>query len=108
MARGKPLILTPIAAEGLDVTDGREAFIEHDAARIAAGCVRLLDDLDLATAMGLEGRRTWDELHRPELAMQRIGDIVTGAIANGTWSGPARGWPGWFSPASQAPAESQT
>jgi polysaccharide biosynthesis protein PslH len=108
MARGKPLILTPIAAEGLDVTDGREAFIATDAARFAAGCVRLLDDLDLAAAMGLEGRRTWEGLHRPEHAMARIADIVTSALSNGTWSGPARAWPGRFSPASQGPAESQT
>jgi glycosyltransferase involved in cell wall biosynthesis len=108
MARGKPMVLTPIAAEGLDLTDGRQAFIAHDSARFAAGCVRLLDDLDLGTAMGLEGRRTWDEFHRPERAMEQIADIVTGALANGTWSGPAGGWPGQFLPASQGPAESQT
>jgi glycosyltransferase involved in cell wall biosynthesis len=101
MARGRPMVLTPVAAEGLDLTDGRQAFIASDPARFAAGCVRLLADLDVAAAMGLEGRRTWDELHRPERAMERTADIITGALAEA-------GRPGRSSPASQGPSESQT
>jgi polysaccharide biosynthesis protein PslH len=79
MARGKPLILTPIAAEGLDVTDGREAFIEHDSAQFAARCVQVLEDGAVATEMGLRGRRMWQELHRPEAAMERIAAVVANA-----------------------------
>jgi polysaccharide biosynthesis protein PslH len=81
MARGKPVILSPIAAEGLDVTDGREAFIEHDAAGFAARCVQLLESETLTTEMGLRGRRLWQELHRPEAAMERIAAIVANAQA---------------------------
>ena len=85
MARGKPLILTPIAAEGLDVTDGREAFIEHESAQFAARCVHLLEDGAVATEMGLRGRRMWQELHRPEAAMDRIAEVLASAgVADGT------------------------
>jgi glycosyltransferase involved in cell wall biosynthesis len=108
MARGKPMVLTPVAAEGLDLTAGRQAFIEDEPAGFAERCVQLLEDSAMANTMGLHGRRTWHELHRPERAMERIADIVTGALANGTWSGPAGGGPDQFLPASQGPAEPQT
>jgi glycosyltransferase involved in cell wall biosynthesis len=83
MARGKPLILTPIAAEGLDVTDGREAFIERDSAKFAARCVQLLNDGAVATDMGLRGRRMWQKLHRPEAAIGRIAEVLASAGAPG-------------------------
>jgi glycosyltransferase involved in cell wall biosynthesis len=81
MARGKPLVLTPVAAEGLDVTDGVEAFIEQDPARFAARCLQLLDDGSLAAEMGLRGRAMWHERHRPEAAMARIAEALASAGA---------------------------
>jgi glycosyltransferase involved in cell wall biosynthesis len=76
MARGLPMVLTPEAAEGLDVRDGREAFIERQAEPFAARCVELLGDRERADSMGKAGRRTWDALHRPDRAMERIGAII--------------------------------
>jgi glycosyltransferase involved in cell wall biosynthesis len=81
MARGTPMVLTPVAAEGLDLSDGREAFIEREPARFAACCGQLLDDPALATTMGLAGRRTWEQFHRPEVAMERIAAIIASAVA---------------------------
>jgi glycosyltransferase involved in cell wall biosynthesis len=107
MARGKPLVLTPIAAEGLDVTDGVEAFIEQDPARFAARCLQLLDDGPLATEMGLRGRAMWHERHRPEAAMERIAHIVTDALTAGAPSDPGRERTERLSPASQGSTESQ-
>jgi glycosyltransferase involved in cell wall biosynthesis len=77
MAHGTPMVLTPVAAEGLDLTNGREAFIEQMPGDYAARCVELLDDAARATAMGREGRQTWERQHRPEVAMERIAAIVT-------------------------------
>jgi glycosyltransferase involved in cell wall biosynthesis len=79
MARGTPIVLTPIAAEGLDLRNGHEAFIEHAPADYAARCGELLDNAALATAMGRAGRQTWEEHHRPEVAMERIAAIVASA-----------------------------
>jgi polysaccharide biosynthesis protein PslH len=76
MARGLPMVLTPEAAEGLDVRDGREAFIEAEAERFAARCVELLGNQARANSMGKAGRRTWEALHTPDRAMDRINAIV--------------------------------
>lgn len=76
MAHGMPMVLTPVAAEGLDLMNGREAFIEHSPDHYAARCVELLDDAERATAMGRESRQTWERQHRPEVAMARIAAIV--------------------------------
>jgi glycosyltransferase involved in cell wall biosynthesis len=76
MAHGMPMVLTPVAAEGLDLRNGREAFIEHTPGTYAARCVELLADAERATAMGRESRQTWERQHRPEVAMARIAAIV--------------------------------
>jgi glycosyltransferase involved in cell wall biosynthesis len=81
LARGTPAVLTRVAAEGLDLADGREAFIEDAAAGYAARCLALLGDPALASAMGISGRAMWERHHRPEVAMERIAAIVAAAAA---------------------------
>jgi glycosyltransferase involved in cell wall biosynthesis len=76
MARGTPMVLTPVAAEGLDLRNGLEAFVERMPDDYAARCVELLDDAARASAMGREGRQRWERQHRPEVAMERIAAIV--------------------------------
>jgi glycosyltransferase involved in cell wall biosynthesis len=76
MAHGMPMVLTPVAAEGLELRNGHEAFIEHMPDKYAARCVELLDDAAQASAMGREGRQRWERGHRPEVAMERIAAII--------------------------------
>jgi glycosyltransferase involved in cell wall biosynthesis len=78
MANGRPMVLTPEAADGLDLGHGREAFIEATAAGFARRCVELLADRPRAAEMGDAGRRTWETHHRPEVAMDRIEEIISG------------------------------
>jgi glycosyltransferase involved in cell wall biosynthesis len=76
MAHGTPMVLTPVAAEGLDLVDGQEAFVESEPARYADRCADLLDNPARASVMGAAGRRRWALHHRPEVAIQRIAEIV--------------------------------
>lgn len=45
---GVPLVTTPVGAEGLDVEHGREVRIGDSASAVAAECLRLLQDPELA------------------------------------------------------------
>jgi glycosyltransferase involved in cell wall biosynthesis len=76
MAHGRPMVLTPEAAEGLDLTHGREAFIEETTPGFARRCVELLADRGRADVMGRAGRRTWEKQHRPEVAIHLIEEIL--------------------------------
>jgi glycosyltransferase involved in cell wall biosynthesis len=82
MVRGTPMVLTPVATDGFDLSDRRKAFIEREPARLAACCGQLLDDPALATANGLAGRRTCEQFHRPEVGMGRIRAIIASALAS--------------------------
>jgi glycosyltransferase involved in cell wall biosynthesis len=76
MARGTPTVLTAEAAEGLDLRDGHDAYIEREPAGFATRCEELLDDAAHASAMGRAARRRWEQHHRPEVAIERITAIV--------------------------------
>jgi glycosyltransferase involved in cell wall biosynthesis len=56
LAAGRPLVATPIAAEGIDITDGRHLLVRDDAAGFAEAVVELLDDRDRAGALAAAGR----------------------------------------------------
>lgn len=49
---GRPVVATPVGAEGLDFQPPNEIRIRKDAAGFADECVRLLDDIDACRAVG--------------------------------------------------------
>ena len=56
MAMGKPIVSTAIGAEGIAVEHDRHLLLADDAAQFAAAVGRILDDADLGTRLGREGR----------------------------------------------------
>lgn len=55
-AFGRPIVATTIAAEGLDMAEGRELLIRDDAASFATACLDLLRDPVLCEQLGLAAR----------------------------------------------------
>lgn len=58
LAMGKPVVATPQATAGLDVTDGKELLLASDADEFAAGCVLLLGDAAMRERLG-RAARAW-------------------------------------------------
>lgn len=56
LAAGRPLVATPVAAEGIDVSDGEHLLIADSAQDFAAAVERLLGDPALAARLGVAGR----------------------------------------------------
>jgi glycosyltransferase involved in cell wall biosynthesis len=55
-AFGRPIVATTVAAEGLDMTEGRELFIRDEAASFAAACLDLLRDRALSERLARAAR----------------------------------------------------
>src|SRR5258705_7971721 len=65
MAHGLPVVVTTIAAEGMDLSDGDTALIADSADAFAAAVVRLLGDQPLHHRLSTNGRHAartrWSE-----------------------------------------------
>lgn len=64
-ARGVPVVATPKAAEGLEVTDGAECVLVDTPEGMAHACRRLLDDVSLRTALAARARSYVEAHHGP-------------------------------------------
>ena len=66
-ALGKAVVATPISLGGLDARDGENVLVAEGPEELAAACLRVLADPELAARLGREGRRTavtrfsWDQ-----------------------------------------------
>jgi glycosyltransferase involved in cell wall biosynthesis len=65
-AMAKPLIVTPVAADGIGLVAGQQALYGQTAAELAAAAIRLLNNPDEGRALGAAARRlvesrfTWE------------------------------------------------
>jgi len=57
MASSLPVVTTSTGAEGLDLTDGKNALIRNDFDELAEAAVKVLKDPELAIKLGVEGKR---------------------------------------------------
>ncbi|MBS0212631.1 MAG: glycosyltransferase [Proteobacteria bacterium] len=55
MARGQPVVATPVAIEGMHLRDGHDVLVGTDAASFADAVLRLYDDRDLWEALARHG-----------------------------------------------------
>ena len=68
MAMGTPVVATPLACEGIEVTAGEHVLLGRDGVELAAAAVRLFGDEALRARLGEAGRElvrrryTWDEV----------------------------------------------
>ena len=52
----RPVVASAAAATGIDARDGEHLLVAEDAGAMAAAVVRLFDDRDAATKMGMAAR----------------------------------------------------
>lgn len=81
MAAGLPCVVTPLAAQGLDVADGRELLVRTDVDAMAQALVRVLGDDDLASSLGLAGRRYVVDHHSWEAVGRTYEDLYREVVA---------------------------
>ena len=55
-AYGKPIVSTAIGAEGLEMNNGHEIFLCDDPKSFAEACIKLLNDHELCTRVGMAAR----------------------------------------------------
>jgi glycosyltransferase involved in cell wall biosynthesis len=80
---GRPVVATPIGAEGLEDLIGHGVIVADTAERMSAAICDLLADDDRAEELGARGRRAvaeryaWDVTLEPLLRHIRPGTVVT-------------------------------
>ncbi|MFZ0665134.1 MAG: glycosyltransferase family 4 protein [Acidimicrobiales bacterium] len=78
MARARPVVATPVGAEGIDVSEAEGVFIRADPVAFADACAALLTDYDAASESGAQGRSratdfSWDRV--ASVAAQSLTDL---------------------------------
>lgn len=73
---GAPLVITPAAAQGLELCHGRDALIAETAEEVAGSIERLLRDGALCDALSLAGSAAIRESH----GSGRVGELLLSAV----------------------------
>lgn len=76
MAHGLPIVASPVAAEGLELRQGHNAFIHDTPDEFAAACVELLGNASLADRVAEAARETWSRHHHPEAVKASIASLL--------------------------------
>jgi glycosyltransferase involved in cell wall biosynthesis len=77
-ALARPVVSTPLGAEGFAVASERELLLAGDAGTFAGAVVRLLSEPRLATRLGLAGQRFAREQHDWSVILPRLLDVYAG------------------------------
>lgn len=80
MAFGRPLVVTPLGAEGLDLVDGKHALMADDPAGLAAAVVRLAGEPGLAAMLAANARAWQQQRFGPAALDQGVTELL--AIAS--------------------------
>lgn len=80
-AHGVPVVMTPLAAEGMHVEHGRTGLIAGTAEEFAAGVVRLHREQDLWDRLSSESRTHVDEVFGRARLVEALGEILAFAPA---------------------------
>lgn len=82
-AYGLPVVATPVAAAGLDVSNGDQLLIADDDAELVVAALRIATDVNLAGRLAASAARFVAEKHDAEAIAARIADLARGPGANG-------------------------
>jgi glycosyltransferase involved in cell wall biosynthesis len=89
-ARGVPIVATPMAAEGLSLTDGRDILLRQDDVGLAQACVALLADGARADAQAQAAFRAVAQMHDPARVAAGIRAAVRQSLGAAVRPRPAR------------------
>jgi glycosyltransferase involved in cell wall biosynthesis len=78
LAHGKALVLTPAAADGIDLRPGTDALVASDPEGFAGAVCALLADPDRRRRIAAAGRSLHRRDHSPEAARRRIEEALFG------------------------------
>ena len=79
MAYGVPVIATPLAAEGMALTDGVDVLIGADAASFAAAIIRAYRDAQLWEQLSANGMRNLEQHFSRRIARQTLATLLSSA-----------------------------
>jgi glycosyltransferase involved in cell wall biosynthesis len=80
MAMGKPIVSTSVGCEGLDVSHGEHLLVADGPERFASEVGRLLDDRQLALALGAAGRERAVEAYSWERVAGRLEELYESVL----------------------------
>ena len=69
---GRPVIATPLAAEGLQTTDPANLLLAESASAFADGIDRLRGDAELRSTLSLQGRKTLEDNYTWQIAWRSL------------------------------------
>lgn len=75
MAYGRPVVTTPVGAEGIQVTEGQDVIVREDAKSFAEAVVSLINDSARARAIGQAGRNLVEKTYSKKAAAERLLEI---------------------------------
>ncbi len=81
MAMGRPVVSTPIRAEGIEAEPGRHLALADDPAAFAAAVSRMLDDAEAGARLGREGRALVERRYSWQTAAHRLGTFFRALVA---------------------------
>ena len=93
MAMAKPVVSTPLGAEGLDLNDGEHALLAESPAEFAGAVVRLLADRPRRRALGVAARRLVVESDSAEAVARQFEAIcrtTVESVSRGAVDRPSR------------------
>jgi glycosyltransferase involved in cell wall biosynthesis len=71
-AHGRPVISTPLGAEGIDVTHGNEALIAADPVAFAECCLAVLENPAYGARLAASGRELWRRAHTVQAVIEAV------------------------------------
>jgi glycosyltransferase involved in cell wall biosynthesis len=80
-AHGRPIVATPLAAEGLGLRDGIEVLLAREPRALAAHCIRLLRQLDDCQQLGCAARRAAERSFDRERVVAALGALIASDLA---------------------------
>lgn len=93
MAAGLPVVGSPLASEGLDITDGRHLLVGESDAQLADAVLRILNDTGLAGRLAEQGRAFVERQHSWDIALSGLSGWLAELAAR-----PKRNSPEWIRP----------
>ncbi|MBT8191901.1 MAG: glycosyltransferase [Acidimicrobiia bacterium] len=80
MAYARPVVTTPVGAEGIPIDDGIHGYLRSTPQSFAEGVIQLLDDARLRLRIGSAARQLMIDEFRWESAVQRLVDVYERAV----------------------------
>lgn len=77
MANGRPVVTTPVGAEGMDLVHGEQVLIADSAAEFARHVISLIEDPDLFNRIASNGRAFVEKNHTFETTYGRLADFYS-------------------------------